>query len=556
MSARDTDAEFEGFTPDELPAADLDFSVKEETVTNPDVIVDIKEGEDTWVRIPVTMIELFINKDGPSAVTRTAKVKFPAEWGGQSISQYINGFQAQNQSETGDPYDECRIFMRDQHDDRWQIVHYGYIGGVGPANDTGVFKFWCYDPADLMRGIQVSKSFGSPTIAQVTRFVLDGVDENGRDVGINQRSVFDNIKPYLAGPQEVKQQKDDNSNLGVSEAEQTATLFDFSGSIGFSVGPYQIDLADTIDDIFDLVAGTEVTQGLLGGQKRFQINRHNMVDLMDWFAAEVGGKWHFEPTPDGPILFFDNTSAGNTPEEPDGEIARRVFVEEEIINEETSFNLDEIEDVSSAIEEINDIFQDVDPAEASEGVGPSGFTDKDVFAPVDTLDNSALADIKPFNTLVLYGEATTYRQRYKQRYGAAGAAGAYTEEYPYIELTYGPLLDRAGGYEYSAPPIESDKIYLDQAKKQAIEEFRKHLSEETEGTITLKGEPHIVPYDYIRTIPACNDTFPNAEAQPITYEVNSVKHTRSAGERCTTELGVSITFSESDLDVTAEYRKA
>jgi len=522
------DDSFEGFDAPELPSPDLDFSVKERCVTNPDVVVDIKQGDD-WVRMPVTLTELYINKDGPAHVTRTAKVEFPAEWGGHSISQYVNGFQAQNQCETGDPYDECRIFMRDQYDDQWQIVHYGYVGGVGPVNDgarNGTFKFWCYDPADLMKGIQVSKSFGEPTIAQILDFVLNGKDENGHAFGINERSVFENVRPFLAGVAEVEQQKSDTTNLGNEAIE--------GGDIGFSVGPFRINLTDLVDDIFGYLVGTEVTQGILGGQKRFQLNRHNMVDLMDWFAAEVGGKWHFEPTPDGPILYFDNTSAGQTPDAPDGDIQRRVFVEEAIINE-----------------------SDIDTQEASEGVGPSGFTDKDVFAPVDTLNNDALADIKPFNTLYLYGEATTYRERYHQRYGSAGSAGAYTEEYPYVKLVYEPLLDRAGGYEYSAPPVESDKIYLDQAKKQAIEEFRKHLAEESEGEINLKGEPHILPFDYIRTTPICNETYENVNASPITYEVNAVKHVRGAGDRYKTDVRCSIVFAEEDLRVAEErYQEA
>jgi len=521
------DDSFEGFNAPELPSPDLDFSVKERAVTNPDVVVDIKQGED-WVRLPVTRTELFINKDGPAHITRTAKVEFPAEWGGHAISQYVNGFQAQNQAETGDPYDECRIFFRDQYDEQWQIVHYGYVGGVGPVNDgaaNGTFKFWCYDPADLMKGIQVSKSFGEPTIAQVMDFALNGTDENGREVGINQRSVFENVQPYLAGVAEVERQKADTRDLGGEAIE--------GGDIGFGVGPFQINLTDLVDDIFSYLVGTEVTDGILGGQKRFQLNRHNMVDLMDWFAAEVGGKWHFEPTPDGPIMFFDNTSSRGI-EAPDGDMARRVFVEEEIINE-----------------------ADIDPAEASEGAGPSGFTDKEVFAPVDTLNNDALADIKPFNTLYLYGEATTYRERYNQRYGSAGAAGAYTEEYPYIKLVYEPLLDRAGGYEYSAPPVESDKIYLDQAKKQAIEEFRKHLAEESEGEINLKGEPHILPFDYLRTVPICNDTYPNANANAITYEVNAVKHVREAGDRYKTDVRCSIVFAEEDLTVAeSRYQEA
>lgn len=493
-----------------------------------EVRVEVKEG-DEWVRIPVTLCELIVNKDGPSDLTRNAKVKFPVEWGGESISQYINGFNTDTEDET--PYDECRIWFYDHDDDTYQIAHYGYIGGVGPASDTGVMKFIVYDVADLMRGIPVSKSFGEPTIQQIIDFVLSGTDNNDYPVGVEKRSVFSDIKTFIAGIEEVRAQKADTSDLGGEESDGDDTVLT---SLDYPFGQFQLNVNDLADDIFDYMFGSDVTNGI-GGQKRFQRNRDNMVNLMNWFAGEVGGKWHFEPTPDGPILFFDNTSA--RPEDnrilddddegeifesdEDGAFSRRVF------------NDDELGSVESG--NITD------------------YTARDAFASVDVIDNNALYDIKPFNTLFLYGESHDPARRYGGARGARGAPGMYTEEFPSVKVQYPPLVKRSGGYEYAAPAVESDKVTLDQAEKQAKKEFRKHLEEETEGSITTKGEPYILPYDYIRTIPTCNDTYPNANINPITYEVNSVKHTCEAGERYTSELGVSMVFDESLLTVESQY---
>lgn len=505
----------------------------------PDPDFNNATDEDNWVRIPVTLCELWINKDGPADITRTAKVKFPAEWNGRGIAQYVNGFNAQNEA----PYDECRIWFYDHEDEVYQVAHYGYVGGVGPASENGVMKMWVYDPADLMRGIQVSTAFGEPTIQQIVNFVVDGADAEGNPVGLQRRTVFDDIQTYIAGIQEVKVQKEDLSNFGSIEGVESDQPEGVMEALG-TLGQMQLNQEDLIDDISDYMFGTEVTDGILGGQKRFQLNRHNMVDVMNWFAAEIGGKWHFEPSPDGPVLFFDNTSSRGI-EREDGAFTRRMFMDDELVPDAPGGTQQVI---NSAQDERGDV---------------SDYKDRNAFTTVDVLDNNALYDIKPFNTLYLYGESNQNSATYQALTNSGGspvspataaAATVYmTEQFPKVKVTYPPLVERAGGYEYAAPVVNSDKIYLKQAEQAAIKEFRKHLEEETEGNIQLRGEPYILPYDYLRTVPHCNDTFINADVTPITYEVNGVKHIRSAGQQYKTEVGVSMVFDEELLEVESEY---
>lgn len=497
----------------------LDFTCKaDEPPTEPDVLVDLKTDfgpvEGGWVRIPVTKCELWMNKDGPSDLTRTAKVEFPAEWGDDDMTRFVNGFSGESEA-----YDECRIWFRDQDDGVYDLAHYGYVGGVGPTTDTGEFKFWVYDAADLMKGIQVSKSFDQPTIQQVLDFVVSGTDDSGQSVGLQDRSVFDNVRVTISGPQEVAIQKADKREGAFG------SFVDTEGSEGFQPpdvgGGLLSGAADFFDDAWDII--TEVGDDILGGGvRRFQLNRHNMIDVMNWFADEVGGKWHFEPTENGPLLFFDNTAELNPEAEgTEGEIARRRFRATEIENDD------------------------------------GAFSDLDVFDEVDQLDNDALFDIKPFNTLTLYGETSTPKERVEARTGhPVSGAGAYTESFPYVEVQYPPLLDRAGGYEYAPSAVESDKIFLKNAENEAIKQFRKHLEEETEGEVELKGTPHILPYDYMTAVPICNDVFTNVDVSPITYEVNRVKHIREAGDRYRTTCGVSLVMDESLLEVTSEMRDA
>lgn len=500
--------------------------------TEPEVKVDVKDNGE-WVRIPVTYCDLHINKDGPADISRNAKVKFPVEWNGHDIIQYIDGF---NEPTSVEPqfvgsvdeyqslsYDKCRIWFYDHELEAYQVAHYGYIGSVGSTSNTGEMKFIAYDPADILRRIPISKSFGEPTIKQIIEFVLRGEDNHGRPVGLEQRSVFDNIKTFIAGYQPVREAKESvEQQNAVDEAIEEAVDGEFTieGELPV-VGALQLDVTDLVEDVYEAFTDDVLTEVLLTGQKRFMRNRDNLADLMEWFASEIGGKWHMEPTPSGPLLFIDNTS-GFTNLDREGSLSRRFFVDDELSGESQSWG---------------------------------EFEDKTEFDSVDVIDNNALYDIKPINTLRLFGEGMPRVMRERDASNVAPSTGIFTNEFPAVKVTYPPLVRRAGGHEYAPPVVESDKVELQQAEKEAVKQFREHLSESTEGSIEIRGEPHALPFDYIKTIPTCNDTYQNANTTPITYEINSVRHVRAAEKPYTTELGVSLVFDESQLEIESEYRE-
>jgi hypothetical protein len=582
------DSNFGGTSGTGLPEADLDFSCKGDSVTNPEVVVDVKQDtlpedeeeaaaaqigfeefeDEAWIRIPVTGVEQWINKDGPADITRTAKVHFPYEWGDHTILQYINGFSSQNNlADQADPYDECRIFFYDRDIDQWVQAHYGYVGGIGPAAEsTGVGKFWVYDPADLMKGIQVSKSFTEPSVASVIDFVLSGTDDQGDVVGLERRSVFDGpIGHTIINEAELPQAKQENiTGQGVGD---------------ISIGGMRIQDSAVVGDALEQALDT-VARAATEGQKRFQLNRHNMVDVMDWFVNLLDGRWWFEPGPEAPTLVIDASAYKEGAEK--GQFDRRYFVDRAAVDDWSDVQIQLRK--QTYIKQAFDVLQD-NILEQAERIGETVETEfngeevtldfsakqliengdveadflpphnYNIFAQVETLNNSALADIKPFNTLYLYGESTTLRSKL-DNYRDSAAPGIETAEFPWVKVTYPPLIERAGGFEYSAQPIESDKLFLVQAEHQARKEFRKHLAEQTEGEITLLGEPHILPYDYVVSLPTCNGTYENVNATPITWEVNGVKHTRKAGERHKTKLGVSMTLEESLMRVESEYKEA
>jgi hypothetical protein len=560
------DGAFAGIDDVTLPSVARDFSCKSDNPpSHPDVVVDIRENGQ-WVRLPIVESTLWINKDGPASITRTAKVHIPSVWGDVSIGQFINGFRNQETSTYSAPspdrefsdepaYDVCRIMHHDAQTDQWRITHYGYVGGVGPGAQNGTLKFWVYDPADLLRGIEVSKSWANPTLSNVINFAINGVDDRNVAVGLTQRSIFEEpVRTRVLGdntipPIKRKDVREAVSAQQVGEEDGVQTTFDnLSGWLNKAVEAVsQSDLANKIakeleetqsltdDTSFDIassdipfIPSLAADLAGLGTQKRFQVNRNNMVDHINWFTSLIDARWWFEPTVSGPMLIIDATAY--KPGDGQGTFQRRELRDEKILDEQP---------LSMA---------------------------------VDVLNNNALSDIKPFNSLELYGETTTYRERYgssvdpdlvddrnastEEDFGESASPGAYTEEYPYVELTYKPLLQRAGGYPYNAPPIESDEIYLDQARAAAIKQFRKHLSEQTEGEIELLGEPHALPYDYLTALPVCNETYVGSNSVPITWEINGVRHETRPNERYKTTTGVSITFDESQLDITARYQVA
>ena len=568
-----SDDDFVGTQAESLPPVDLDFSCKGEG-SNPETVVDISQ-DDKWIRIPVSGVDEWINKDGPADITRTAKVQFPMEWGGVSIVQFINGFRSQNGfEEQNDSYDKCRIYFWDDSpttDNEWQIAHHGYVGGVG-ASDNGTGKFWVYDVADLMKGVAVSNGFNKPSLYTALEFAVRGTDENGNKVGIQNRTPWDIINYTVFGITDIPAQKKSNIRTEIPQTEDVAEQSEAVRSIGSQWAWESIinPLSETVGDAIDSLRSI-IDKIALDSNKRFQINRHNMIDYMEWVTSLVDGRWWFEPFADAPVLVVDASAIRDGA--ATNSYDRRYFVDQQTVDDwrdvqEEARGAAMLEEAERRDDGISDDFITTTVAERDQADFQLGDTipedylpphNYNIFEQVRTLNNNALADIKPFNTLELYGEGTTFRERYSifglNDFSEASSVGAYTEEYPFVKVQYTPLLERASGYEYTAQPIESDNIFLDRAENAAIKEFRKHLAEETEGSITIKGEPYILPFDYIVSTPVCNETYENVNAQPIEWEVNGVHHKRHVGEQYSTDLTVSIAVEDRLINVESEYRE-
>jgi len=543
----------------ELPTVETDLSCKDgNTPVDSEVAVDVQNGSE-WVRIPVVRSDVWVDRDGPADITRTAKVTFPAEWGGVSITQFVDAFTREDVRGEGEiTYDQARVW-HDEGSDGWTCVHYGFLGGVGPAEDTGVMKLWVYDVSDFLRGIQVSKSWSNPTIREVLRFVVDGSDDRGEPVGVTERTTFSDIPLVVisAAGQYVNNSGDDVSD-------------------GF--GPLQLlrngENVTLDEQVVETKSTTQATLGsgpLVGGapvvfntggldvpvprldrspsQKSFSANRNNLIDVINWVVKEAGGKWHFEPTPLGPILVADLSLDTDTGGVFDN-LAHRRFIDRNVDVEQSplfNVNIDEFKDVSTLN---NNAVVDIKPINSVELLG----------ATTNNPNPNATVDLDDGKEDVVEVEARTgtfsQEQTLEEPNVDAATSAPDGSVYPYVKVTSPRLLERANGFEYGPKPVESDTTELSQAIRKAVDEYRQHIAGAAEGTVTLRGEPHILPYDYVTTVTVCDGLFPNADAPPITYEVESVHHRREAGVPYETELDVALTFDENNLDITATYKEA
>lgn len=509
---RTPDKQFDGFDHDSLPDVDLDFSCKNKDVnTQPEAVVDIK-NDNRWVRLPITMAETRVNKDGPADVTFTTRVNVPATWGtsarGDGKAQIYNYVGATNK-EDGGSFDTARVYYWNQYIEEYQIQQFGYVASVGPSAESGVFKFYIYDAADMMENISVTKTYDSPSANAVVNFVAFdddyGVEENVpvpiQNISFSSEVDIESIEGTIESFQKTA--------IGFLGSKRAVLMYNPV------IDAVDEDLREDYYETFDDVLGS-------GGKKHFEKNRHTLVDVMEWLTDEIGGSWWFEPTDNGVILVV------NSGEDNDFSIPRNSFYDGQT---------------------------EIDDLEYTQGYNSEA---------VDVTHNTSLEDIKPINYLELKGETadsflstgfSTDRLTNigfgDDEVGPFGGPRGQTDAFPYVEVEYPPLLERTSGRKLGPNPVESSATILSEAEQEAVQKFKAYHEDNTDGEIHVKALPTIRPYDYMAAVPVCNNTF-DADMNPIQYEVNSVVHSVKADDHYTTELGVSLSINEDAIETTTE----
>jgi hypothetical protein len=486
-----------------------------------------------WYRIPINGIEQWINKDGPAAINRTTKVRafddvlvgrrndiptFGLVGGTNpdaeekplddyTLDKYFQKMLIdRDPEENNDAFVRARVWFYDEEIDEYVLTQHGYISSYSPTDNTLLRNFWIYDVADLARDIPVGKGFDNPTIKKLINFVLNGTDDTGKAVGINNTTPFTVTNVVFPSSDQL-------ASRTIKDIE-----FERLKSELFRGVDEQGELTDASAYAFDVFTSPKdtikaVIRGLGGGEEEFSRNRNNMVDVLNAIGTLIDGVWYFEPSNGGVELHFranwSKTDYGRT-------------------------------------------FQDQTQVD-----------DTDKFT-VTLKENTALVDIKPINTISVNGNSVARLPNGdREASGPTVLTGeSFTSQYPHVKLRYDPFYEAAGNQELGPTDVRSDATDLETAERQAYEEFIAHVEETTEGRIELFGDPMPLPYDFIDAVPACRGQ-QVANRDPLPYSINDVHHKKYAGQQFVTELGVHAKVEGDPIDgdgsnftIESEYRQA
>jgi len=485
---------------------------------------DVLEGVE-WYRIPINGIEQWINKDGPAAINRTTKVTAFNDTlldkidfrqlyiNSRNFSTYLVGSESQFDGTpmTLDRYFDKMLVNKDRAHNRSSFVR---------------ARVWMYDKEldeyTLTQHGYVG-GYGPTDNPLLRKFWIYDTADLLRDIPVGK--TFENATLSELIRFVVSGTDDAGNDVGIEKK----TPFDVV-SIDF---PSEEELSsrtlgellgedENIDGILDfaeefligLVRGEQLADRIRGAPKRsksFARNRNNMVDVLNYIATLIDGIWYIAPRPDGIALQIRADWSTNN--------YGREFTDQTQDSSDTQFN-------------------------------------------VTVLENTALSDIKPINTIQVNGKSKSRLGKFiEDPSRTALEVDSIGERYPYAKLRYDPLYEAAGQQELGPTNKKSDATDLNGAERDAYKEFIEHVEESTEGSITLVGDPMPLPYDYIDAAPACLGNI--VQQQPIEYSINDVHHKKYAGEQFITELGVHakiigdpIDGDGSNFTINSEYRQA
>jgi hypothetical protein len=149
-----------------------------------------------------------------------------------------------------------------------------------------------------------------------------------------------------------------------------------------------------------------------------------------------------------------------------------------------------------------------------------------------TIENNALFEMRPFNTIKLNGE----------RQGDA--------DYPVAEAWYPDLVERAGGKITVTEEVNTDILPV--MLKAAQKRLKDRLNAVSGGTATFALAPQVRPFDTVELRPACAGQI-ESEMPSLTYEVERTAH-KIAPENLRnnipqTELSLSMHIDETEIEV-------
>lgn len=236
--------------------------------------------------------------------------------------------------------------------------------------------------------------------------------------------------------------------------------------------------------------------------KAFKSNRHTCADALNWVTDSGGGRWYFEFRSGGSrglSLVYDNGSQSVV----FAQRQSRGGAQEQRLNEGGSFPQCPINQL-------------------------------------DIIENDAMADIFPVNTLTVKG--------------ATGAsifghevAMIPSKKSPWVTVQYPPFVQAAGG-NIVGKQVETDNVTLESATNTAKKKLEQTILDSGTGSMLCYGNPYPMPYDTIQARPECADVI-TGTAPSLPYEVANVTHTKDSMEEMMTRIDVSPVVDPSKITV-------
>jgi len=168
---------------------------------------------------------------------------------------------------------------------------------------------------------------------------------------------------------------------------------------------------------------------------------------------------------------------------------------------------------------------------------------------VAVVNNDALSELKPANTVVLKGSA-------KKSLVSVGpfSINEPQDEYTAVKARHQTLYERAGRSELHAETNGvSDGAESNEVANEAQSILKDAIDEATGGDMQTLLRSPIKPYDTITAKPTCDEN-EASNTRPLTYEVSRVHHEITGGSLSQTTLNVGVKASMDDIEIVNSWK--
>jgi len=288
---------------------------------------------------------------------------------------------------------------------------------------------------------------------------------------------------------------------------------EFNANSPFNASAGSVDNETVADDgILStfLRFGFGIPGAILANSKSFKSNRHTLADVMKWVTETENGRWYFGY--DGGLkLVYDNDDSTAITYNSHGMVGRGAS-KRQLLNSGGRF---------------------------TDGGGPY----------IDIIENDAISEINPVNTLTVHGKTGIALFGYQADWIPADKFPAVTVEYP-------PFVKAANGQNVTAGIQETKSVSLEAAEGAAKRKLAEQMRGASQGDILCYGRPDIEPFDRIVAPPECSDMFPNQNVTPVEYEVTAVTHRKESTKELRTTVDVGPHIDESKIAVSESEMKS